>query len=423
MIRVIFPVAALLLSVAILQTGNGLQGVLLPIRAVSESFSTLSIALLGSTYFIGFIGGCLYGPRLVSQVGHIRVFTAMAALASATPLAHGLIVSPLPWWLLRVVTGFCFAVIYIVIESWLNERATKETRGLIFATYLIINMTLMTLGQLMVVFFDTNGLILFAISSILVSLAAVPVALSNTQAPALGHHSKTRLLKLFKTSPVGFVGCLSAGAVMGSFWALTPQFASSNGLDTPSVALFMSLTVISGAIGQGPIGMLSDRFDRRYIIAFISLLAAIASILLWKFSSNVNNNLYLFAATWGFFAFPIYGLSVAHANDFAKPDEFVEVSSSLLLIYATGAVVGPIIAGTAMNTFGFSTLYGFTATAQLMLVIYAVWRSQKRPAPEIIDQVPFIDALVAAQSVSTVIDEALQEDALEASRPSKLELS
>lgn len=414
MLRVIFPIAALLLSVALLQTGNGLQGTLLPIRGAAEQFSTFSIGLLGSTYFTGFIAGCILGPRLVSQVGHIRVFTAMAALASATPLAHGLILTPMPWWILRVVTGFCFAVLYIVIESWLNERATKQTRGSVFAIYLVINMTVMTLGQLMIIVFDVNEFALFAITSILVSIAAVPVALSIAPAPAPIHQSGINLFKVYAISPVGFIGCLCIGAANGAFWALAPQYAGASGLDAPGIAVFMSITVIAGALGQWPIGLISDRYDRRKVMTIVSALAAIAGGILWWLGEFSGYLPYAIAALWGFLSFPIYGLAVAHSNDFAKPDQFVEVSSALLLIYATGAIIGPMVAAALMTYLHASFLYAHTAVAHLILIAFIAWRSKQRdPAPSK-EHVRYIDALEASQSASSTMDAVLQEQMVKA---------
>ncbi len=413
MIRIILPVAALLTSVALLQTGNGIQGTLLPVRAAAESFTTLSIALLGSTYFFGFIAGCLYGPKLVSLVGHIRVFTAMVALASTTSLVHGLIAEPVVWWLLRITTGFSFAVLYVVIESWLNESATKETRGTIFAVYLVINMTLMTLGQLLLMVFDIGGFELFAITSILVSLAAMPVALSKAQAPKLSPRIKTNLKKIYSISPVGFIGCLSAGAVSGSFWALAPKYAANSGFDVPGIALLMSITLMSGAVSQVPIGMVSDRLDRRLVMAVVAGVSAVASIALFAFTAASATQLYLFAGIWGAFTFPIYGLATAHSNDFARPDQFVEVSSGLLLIYAIGAIAGPIFAAQLMTSISMASLFAFVAAVQLVLIGFIILRSLKRDAVPQEEHVRYIDALTAANSASTVLDETIQRDLIE----------
>ena len=159
------PVAALLIGVSILLTGQGLQGTLLPVRASLEDFSTLAIAVIGAAYFLGFTLGCLKGGQLVKSVGHVRVFLAMTALASATPLIHGLVLNPLAWGLLRFLTGFCFAVLYVVIESWLNEQSSNENRGIVFSTYVMITMTVLAVGQMMTLLYDPNGLELFVVAS------------------------------------------------------------------------------------------------------------------------------------------------------------------------------------------------------------------------------------------------------------------
>jgi MFS family permease len=259
------PITALLIGVALLVTGTGLQGPLLVVRGEFESFSTLSIALVGSFYYVGFAAGCLLGPRLVRRVGHIRVFAAMAAIASAVPLLHGLVPLPLPWWGMRVATGFSFAVRYIVIESWLNERATNETRGFVLAVYQAINLTVLIAGQMLLPLADPGGFQLFAVTSVLISLAAVPVALSAAPAPAPIQSTEVRLRRLYRLSPVGFVGCLGVGLANGAWWSLVPIFASDAQLHTSGIAILMS-AVIGGAAAQWPVGRLSDRMDRRRVL-------------------------------------------------------------------------------------------------------------------------------------------------------------
>ncbi|MDX1400845.1 MAG: MFS transporter, partial [Kiloniellales bacterium] len=199
-------ITALLLSAAILLMGNGLQSTLLPLRAGIEvaSFNTLDIGVLGSSYYIGFAAGCFFGPYLVRRVGHIRAFAAMVAIASTAPLAHVLYPTPLFWWLMRAATGFCLAVLFMIIESWLNEKASNESRGTVFSIYTVINLTVMTLGQLMINLSDPISFRLFALASILVSLAAVPLALTKATAPAPVQTVKLDIPKLFRLSPIGF---------------------------------------------------------------------------------------------------------------------------------------------------------------------------------------------------------------------------
>ena len=251
------PVAALLIGVSILLTGQGLQGTLLPVRAGLENFSTISIGIIGGAYFLGFTVGCLKGGELVKNVGHVRVFAAMTALASASPLLHGLLLDPLTWSLLRALTGFCFAVLYVVIESWLNDRATNENRGVIFSTYVMITLTMLAVGQLMTLLYSPQQMQLFAIASVLVSLAAIPVVLSRSPSPDLPIHVDVDLRRLFRISPAGTLGCLASGLANGAFWSLAPVFTSSVSEDVSLAAWFMTATVVGGSLGQSHNGRLA----------------------------------------------------------------------------------------------------------------------------------------------------------------------
>ncbi len=404
MTKTIAPVAALLLSVAILLTGNGLQGTLLPIRAELEQFSTLDIGILGSAYYLGFAAGCFLSPLLVKRVGHIRAFTVMSAIASAAVLIHAIYTYSWVWWIVRGITGFCFAALYTVIESWLNERATNETRGAVMSSYLIIQLTVITLGQMMVTLSDPAQFALFALSSILVSLAAVPVAMTAAAAPAPIEQVKVRIRHLIRVSPVGFAGCFAHGMAGGAFWSLAPLFGSQSGMSVAGIAIFMSITVIGGAAGQWPIGILSDRTDRRAVMIFACAGAALAAMSMIFFRFSSVHSLYVFAAAWGFFAFPLYAVAVAHANDFADPREFVEVSSGLLLVYGAGAVIGPIIASESLSWFGPSGLFGTTATVHIVFIAFIIWRMYVRKARPKDEHVNFVEALQATNTASATFD-------------------
>jgi len=403
------PIAALLLAVALLLTGNGLLGTLIPIRGQLEAFSTFSIGLLGSTYFLGFAAGCFYGARLVRRVGHIRTFTAMASIVAAVSLVHGLLPLPGPWWVMRVVTGFCFAVLYIVIESWLNERATNETRGTVLSAYLFINLTVITVGQMMTTLSDPATLTLFALASIMVSAAVVPVALSAAAAPQPIEAVRVRIRRLYHTSPIAFAGCLAVGFANGAFWTLAPLFVQRAGFGVTAVALFMSATVLGGAAGQWPTGALSDRMDRGRLVVLMASLSALLGLGLIASTTAPLPLLLGAAALWGAVAFPLYAVAVAQANDHAESTEFVEMSSGLLLTYAAGAVIGPIIATGAMDLLEPGGLYAFTATVHALLVLFGYWQlSREVPVPAA-EHTPFTEALQAAQTISQTFDAQTQE--------------
>ena len=409
--HVLAPVAALLLSVSILLAGQGLQGTLLPVRASLEAFTTLSIGIMGAAYFLGFTFGCLRGGELVRRVGHIRVFLAMTALASAAPLLHGLVLDPVAWGLLRALTGFCFAVLYIVIESWLNESSTNENRGTVFSIYVMITLTVLAAGQMMTLLYDPAGLELFLIASVLVSLGAIPVALSLAPPPQQPTTVELDMRRVFQTSPTGSIGCLAVGLANGSFWSLAPVFTAGISSDTSLSAWFMSAAVVGGALSQWPLGYFSDRIGRRKIILGATLIGM--GVAAFGFLSGAELGflaINLIGVAWGAVAFPLYAVAVAHANDHASPDDYVMVSSGLLLMYGVGAIIGPFLASLLMSVTGATGLFAFTSIAHALLFVFVVLRmSQRASAPEE-RHISFSDALATAHTASQVYEEEFQQN-------------
>lgn len=408
------PVAALLIGVSILLTGQGLQGTLLPVRASLEAFSTVSIGLMGAAYFLGFTLGCLKGGDLVKRVGHVRVFLAMTALGSSAPLVHGLVLNPIAWGLLRMLTGFCFAVLYLVIESWLNESSTNENRGVVFSTYVMISLSVLAAGQMMTLLYEPTGFQLFAIASVLVSLGAIPVALSTAPTPAQPQSVELNLPKLYRISPAASIGCLTTGLANGAFWSLAPLFTQSVSSQTSLAAWFMTATVIGGALSQWPLGYASDKFGRRKVL----LGAAVIGVVISTFVFNAMDNL-TFVTTnivglaWGAIAFPLYAISVAHANDYVDADDYVMVSSGLLLLYGVGAIVGPFAASAIMTATDASGLYTFTGVVHLAMAGFVVHRMIRRESAPDEQHIAFGDALATAHTASQVYDEEIQQIAEE----------
>ncbi len=379
---ILAPVAALLVSVGLLIMGNGLQSTLLPIRAGFEDFSATDIGLLGSFYYIGFIAGCLAGPYIIMRAGHIRTFTALVALASAAALAHPLAIDPVAWMMFRALTGFCLAGLYLVIESWLNERATNQTRGVVMSSYIVVNFSVITVGQLLVTLYEPTSFALFSLASILVSLAAVPVALTRSAQPAPITLVRFRPKKLFALSPAGAAGVLMIGVINGSFWSLGPFYARGTGLSVTATAIFMSVAVVGGALAQWPLGRISDRFDRRRVLLGICLATAAASLgltLLGGMSPAVQLALgFLFGAT----SLPGYAIAAAHTYDHADPSDYVEVSAGLLLLNGIGSAAGPIAAALLIGSYGPLGLFAFTCGVALALAAFVVTRLRARaPVP------------------------------------------
>lgn len=395
-------VSALLLSVSILLMGNGLQGTLIPVRANLEAFRPLDLGLLGTAYFLGFTLGCVHGPKLVSRSGHIRAYLAMTSVASVVSLLHVIYIDPLVWQGLRAITGYCFAVLYIVIESWLNDKSANEVRGSVFSVYTMINLTVITAGQLMLMLADPGAFNLFALASILVSLAAVPIAFTMSESPMTSIYTKPRIPHLMRVSPVGFTGCVAVGLANGSFWSLGPVYAQNMGLDFAGIAYFMSAAVLGGAAAQWPLGWLSDRMDRRRIMLLSSGIALAAALTIIGLPSNQPGLVISAAALFGAGAFPLYTLAVAHANDNARPSEYVEVSSGLLLVFGIGAAAGSLLTASLRQLLGIPTLFACTAAVHVALMAFIAWRMTRRGAPAAEDRVVFREAAIAAQTISNI---------------------
>ena len=368
------PIASLLLAVAFLLAGNGLQFTLLPLRGHADGLGDFALGVIGSAYYIGFVSGCLLAPRLIVRAGHIRAFAAMAALAVVIALAYALNTDVIAWTLFRLVNGFCLAGIYLVIESWLNDRASNHNRGMVMSAYVFVNFLAFTVGQLMVTLYPIREDGNFIVAAMLLSFAILPVALTRSAQPAPITIVTFRPMQLYRAAPVGLVGCLMVGMANGSFLGLGPLSAAGNGLSVGKVALFMSGATLAGALVQWPVGRLSDRLDRRIVLFALLVGAAVTGVLLWMFARN-GWLLLTFGVLFGALALPCYSLAAAHAYDKTAPSDMVPTAATILLANAVGAAIGPLLASLVMAALGPRALFLFTAAAQGLLAVYVFYRT------------------------------------------------
>jgi len=381
MVPQLASIAAILFATLIYLVGNGLLGVLIPVRAHAEGFSTLAIGLIGSAYFAGFVIGCLRGPHWLARVGHVRTFVVSAGLTAAATLMMSIVISVPAWIAMRMLFGFAAANMYMVLESWLNDRARNETRGSIFASYLSVNFAGIMIGQLLVATARPQSFVLFSLATICYALCLVPVGLTELKQPTPVPVPKLRPLRIYRISPVGVAGCVAVGLANNAVWTMGPVYAQAQGLSTGWIALFMCAFTLGGTLVQMPVGRLSDRMDRRYVIAGTCLAAAGAAILIALFAGPHRGALLAAIGIFGVLMLPLYGLSIAHANDRIPRDAFVECSATLLLINSLASVVGPTLAATVMDAFGARSLFFFTATVHVAMLAFTVVRLQRKQAP------------------------------------------
>lgn len=380
--RSLAPVAALLLGVTLLFTGHGLQNVLVPLRAQVEGFTDVLIGLSASGYFLGFVSGCLIGPFAIARAGHIRAFAAMVSAASSIALLHILLIDPWIWVLLRAVTGFCIAGLYLVIESWLNDRASNSDRGVILSSYIVVLSLSMVAGQAAVALGAVSGFTLFMTASVMVSLAVIPVAMTRSAQPAPITVVKLRPMQLYKASPAAFISAFLIGLTNGSSGALSPLYATGVGLDPSTAAIFSASILFGGALTQWPLGQLSDRMDRRIVLAGCAAGAAVMAFVLASPVGVGATPVLLLGLAFGAFAQPTYAIGSAHAFDRVPPELYVELSSAYLLTYGIGSIIGPSIAAFMMQSGGPSQLFIGIGAVEVVMAAYLVWRLGARSAPK-----------------------------------------
>ena len=412
MLSVIAATWALLLGMALLMVGNGLQASLIGLRATLEGFSTTTIGLIMSGFYVGYMLGSILTPIALRRVGHIRVFAALAAVLSTAALIHAVFIDPVFWTLMRVLTGLCYAGLYVVAESWLNDRATNKTRGQLLSVYVVISLGGMGAGQLLLNLAGVQGYELFILASILVSIAVVPILLSAGPTPAFTASTRLGLSHLYRISPLGVIGTMGTGLANGVLIGMGAVFGTQAGLSAAQISLFMGALFLGGMLLQWPIGRLSDRFDRRWMITIVTFLAAFAALGAIALSVVSHISLFIFIALLGGFSLPLYALCIAHANDHLESSQMIAASASLVLVMGIGASVGPLTAGVVMAVYGPDGYFWCLAIVHGAIGVFALYRMTMRPAVPLDDQSPYVPVTSQATPIAL-------RDAMDVKPPSK----
>lgn len=371
---------ALFISFALLMVGMGMQGAVVGVRAELEGFSNLATGLIMTSYFVGLLIGAKLAVRSIAEVGHIRVFSALASMASAAALIHAIAVVPSVWISMRFLSGVCASGLYVVAESWLNDLATNETRGRLLGIYMIISMGGFATGTLLLDAADPRDLTLFIVSSVLVSLSLVPVALSTSSAPTIRLPQAMGILKLLKIVPTGVVSSFLVGTSHGALLGMGAVFATRKGLDPGQVALFMGAPMVGAVVSQFPIGLLSDRVSRRGLMMVIAAITSGTSFLLYlrePGGMEVVALMFLLGAC----SFPLYSLSIAYTNDWLEKDQIMAASSTLVFLNGMGAVAGPLLVIAGFGLFGANAFFVVLIGANGAIACYIAWRIASAEGP------------------------------------------
>lgn len=377
--RLILTFTALFLSDVLLQLGSGGVAPLDALSGLTLAFSNAQIGMLGSSHFLGFFVGCWWAPRLMGSVGHSRAFSAFAAAGTIGILSHMLVVNPYAWMAMRMLSGLCVAGCYTIIEAWLNARLTNESRGRTMGVYRTVDAGGSFGAQLFIGVLPTADFISYNLLAICCCAALFPVALTRMEQPETPAAPRLRPKLAWDCSPLGSAGVMVAGVTGAAFRMVGPLYGAAVGLSVHQIALFLATYVAGGWVAQMPVGMLADRYDRRYVLLGLSVAAILAAGATVLLAHTGTIGVLAAAGLFGFATFPMYSVASAHGHDFAASAERVELSAAQMFLWALGSVASPIIASTLISYVGPGSMFGFIALIHVGLIGFGLARMKARP--------------------------------------------
>jgi MFS family permease len=380
--RLIISFAALFLSAILLQLSSGGVGPLDALSGLQEGFTTTQVGLLGSAHFVGFFIGCWWAPRLMGNVGHSRAFAVFASLGTIGILSHMMLVQPVAWATMRIMTGLSVAGCYTVIESWMHAKLTNSNRGRAMGAYRFVDMGGSLAAQMMISILTPASYISYNLLAILCAASLLPLALTKASPPKTPKAPRLRPMLAVRMSPLAAAGVITAGLTGASFRMVGPIYGLEVGLTTNQIALFLASFVLGGALAQYPIGWLADKYDRRWVMIWLSVAAI--GISLGTIAVGTSNQQIVFGAAilFGLTTFPIFSVATAHGNDFASPEQMIELSASYIFLFALGAIASPLITSALIEAFAPSALFLFIAAAHVVLVVFSLLRMRVRETVE-----------------------------------------
>ena len=404
----LLTIISLLLSTALLLVGQGMQLTLVPLRGADNGLSEAVIGISASCYYLGFIVGCLIVPKVIARVGHIRGFAVLTALMACAVLGLDMLDHWGALLVLRFLTGVTMSGLYAVIESWLNSRTTRQNRGQILAIYTVIVLSAMAAGQMFVNVGPIESATPFSLAAMFLALAIVPIGLTRKIAPTPIESTLPNFRLLYDRSKSAFAGGLLSGLVTGSFWSLGAVFSSHYSATLSDVTWFMTMAIAGGAILQYPIGWLSDRIDRRWVLIVLCIGGTVSagSVALSTGESWHLLTVFLFGAC----VMPIYAISLATAADVVSGEDFIAMGTSILLLNAVGAVFAPLLFGQLMASFGPTALFITIALICALFCVLFLLLSRTPRSVSVDEQKPFHAAATEVAPSSFELDSRAQED-------------
>jgi len=382
---------ALFAGYFVLMVAHGFQGNLLGVRSVIEEFNFIAIGSVMTGYFVGYFAGASTIPNLVGKVGHIRVFAAFASMASLSILIHAVFVNPIIWTIARLITGFSIVSIFIVMESWLNDRANNRTRGQLLSIYMFVTLIGLSFGTLLLNFSSPEKYEPFILISLLLSLALIPILLTKRKAPKFKKLGYIDIKGLYKTSPLGTVSMFCTGIIHSALFSLGSVYAAAMNFTIFEISLLLFVVTISGGVFQWPVGYYSDKSDRRVIIIFCTFLAALFCFLaIFSSGASLENSylatsvgvdkvmFFVWVSLYAGMAIPLFTLNLAYVNDYISKEKFVAAGGGMQIIFGMGAMTGPLLCSLIMNKLGSNGFFIHLLFFHLIIGLFGLYRITRR---------------------------------------------
>jgi len=402
-------VAAIVIALAILQAALGGLSVVGPLTLLSQGAAPMKIGAIVSAYALGFLLGARLAPSEIMQIGHIRAIAGFAAAASLG--AASLYISgAMAWWMLvQFIIGLCVAGFLASGESWIADAAPSQSRGSILGFYLVTSKLGFMAGPFLVASVPAGTATGFLIVAALLTASLIPVCATRRAEPAAPTTKPFSPLKVWSFAPSAIIAALISGMVSGAvlqLYAIFIQGFSETGV-AQTAALFNAAMIGGSVIATWPAGLLSDRVDRRMVIAGLAVTSGAAALFIALFSSLLPPvAIFAIAAIWGAGALSYYGIAVAHAADRAPEGQATSMMSGILMVWALGSMIGPLVASGVMSLIGPSGLFYFAAVALFCLTgLMLVRRTGKAPVREE-DKVDFEPTATTSVSVIEMTDRA-----------------
>lgn len=373
-------VAALIAALAILQLAGGLLGVRLPLAFTADGHSRTALGLVAASYSAGFMMGAMIATTLLARVGHIRVYAACAAVFSVSTLLLHFSGDVWSWGLARMIAGMAVALMFAAIESWISFLVGARERGEVMSVYMVLTKGALAVGPFFAFAYAPDEAEPWMIAAALAALSMVPVCFTSAVQPDPPKAQPLALVEQFATAPAAVIGSFGAGLVNGGVLAMAPLYAAQH-YGAHAAVEFYAAAFVGSLLLQWPAGRLSDRIDRRLVIAALALLAASAAFALALWSGRLAAwSAVLLFFMWGAGALSFYGIAVAHMADRAEPGKLAHSAAGLLFVWAAGSIVGPMIMGPLVDRFDVAGMFWFAGAAAALVCAAMFWRRTTREA-------------------------------------------